>query len=67
MQEIRIKNMQAIGLFLVGLGSLITTLTYAYNLFEYFTIVGIIAFIIGIFYFWMSKIMRQQNQIKIKQ
>ncbi|WP_321417487.1 hypothetical protein [uncultured Methanomethylovorans sp.] len=62
MQEDRIKKMQGIGLFLAGLGSLITTLTYAYNLFEYFTIVGIIAFIIGIFYFWQSEIMRRQNQ-----
>lgn len=67
MQENRIKNVQAIGLFLVGLGSIITTLTYIYNLLEYFSIVGMIVFLIGIFYFWKSEIMRKQNKHIIKQ
>jgi 4-hydroxybenzoate polyprenyltransferase len=67
MQENRIKNVQAIGLFLVGLGSIITTLTYIYSLLEYFYIVGMIVFLIGTFYFWKSEIMRRQNKHIIKQ
>lgn len=67
MQENRIKNVQAIGLFLVGLGSIITTLTYIYSLLEYFSIVGMIVFLIGTFYFWKSEKMRRQNKHIIKQ
>lgn len=67
MSNNNINNHQAVGLFLVGLGSIITILTYIYGLLEYFSIVGMIVFLIGTFYFWKSEIMRRQNKHIIKQ
>lgn len=64
MQKDKLKIMRSIGLFFTGLGSIIVTGAYAYGLPGYFTVIGIVIFSNGIFYFGKSEVIRCKKHLK---
>lgn len=64
MQKDKLKIMQSIGLLFAGLGSIIVTAAYTCGLPGYLTVIGIVIFSNGIFYFGKSEIIRRSKQPK---
>ncbi|MCD4801054.1 MAG: hypothetical protein K8R01_05630 [Methanococcoides sp.] len=60
MQKDKMQRMQGIGLFFAGLGSIIVAGTYALDISNKFTIIGITSFLIGAFYFRRSETLRRK-------
>jgi|GEM_PF-6641224 uncharacterized membrane protein HdeD (DUF308 family) len=56
------QRMQGIGLILAGLGSIITIVTSTQNLSTQFTILGVILFLVGAFYFGKSLAVRREME-----
>ena len=59
MQKDKVQRLQGIGLFFAGLGSIVVVGTYARGL-SVFTVMGVILFLIGAFYFGKSVVIRRK-------
>lgn len=61
MQKDKVQRMQGIGLTFTGLGSVIVVGTYDCGLSTNFTVMGVILFLIGAFYFGKSEVIRRKT------
>ena len=61
MQKDKVQRMQGIGLIFIGLGNVIVIGSYACGLSTNFTVMGVILFLIGAFYFGKSEVIRRKT------